>query len=589
MGAFFLYKTGDELELKEAGRIFTRKGFDQPAEFELGSWSLWLFRKQTLRGPNYFSEDQWAVFCCGTVAYYGLGYEDSMKRTLRDFREKRLELKEFIGNFCILLWDGKRLFLLTDQFNIQHVFFNAEKTCISTSFLAVLSASPKALKLNQLAVCEKLSTGYIVSPDTLVEGIYKLDDANKAEFNSNRDEIEFITHPNSPAIQLHRDGIEDSISCVTATLEKHFQGVDALHSAFSGELGLSSGYDSRLVLACSKFLSLPLSIHTHATAGVHDIEAGKVKNIADGMGLPLVKVVTRGMEEQPKEQIENILRDGLYFFDGRCSHNMGAFSETYSRGYKLRVLGAHGLSWSGLGGEIYRNYYLTNRASVNLRRWMDDRVYYRFSKEAIANQELYEEMHQRKVRKMSQRIGSHFLNSRVSFLDLRRYYSEIRMPECDGVNNNAHNQIAFFHTPFFDPKIVYEGINATPYIGCDGLYQAKLITRLNPALAAYQSHYGHPFDYVPTSYLVKCWVKGKMPDTLRYARAKMVSRRRSKGFLPGFINFINNTPVLMEIKTILSESVLKGSFEKAMIDYAQRPTTLFIGSFLREFQTNIKW
>jgi hypothetical protein len=455
--------------------------------------------------------------------------------------------------------------------------------------LAVLAASPHPLSLNRLAICEKLSTGYIVSPDTMVEGIFQLDDKTGLGHNQSHTNVHFLAHPDQRSIRLHKKGVEDSIFRQISVLKKHFLGVNTLHTEYSGELGLSSGYDSRLVLACNKFLSLPFSIHTHATVGVHDAELAKVRKIANDKSLPLREVKSRRMEEQPKKRIENILKDSLFFFDGRCSHNMGAFSETYTREYKLSVLGNHRLSWSGLGGEIFRNYYFTWRQKIDLRSWMDNKVYYIFSKDAVGDIDLYEEMHRRKVRKMSMRIGDSFLKHKVRFLDLRRYYSEIRMPDCDGNNNNAHNQIAFFHTPFFDPFIIYEGINATPYIGCDGSYQAELIKRLDPKLSTYSSHYDHSFDNVPARYIIKCWTKGKIPDSLLFLRARTIQKKRSRVFIPRFMSFVNSNPVLKEIKSILCDSVVKGRFEDAMINYAQRPTTLFVGSFLQEFQNKLKF
>jgi len=590
MGAFFLHKKHSNLLLEETGKIFIRKGFSEPKTIALGDWVLWIYRKQALDVDNlYIAKDGLSVFCCGTVVYRRLGYRDSLRRVLDDFREKRLDQNELLGNFCLLFWDGRNIAILTDRLNVQHLFFNESRTCLSSSFLAVLAASPNPLPLNRLAVYEKLATGYIISPDTLVEGIYQLDDENGRKLGQGNPQLSFINHLERPPVRMHDNGLEDSLERQMDVLEKHFRSVDAIHTECSGELGLSSGYDSRLVLSCGKFLSEPLSIHTHATIGVHDAEATVARKITSDMNMALKEVTTHKMTEQTKEAVEKILEDGLYFFDGRCAHDMGAFSETYTRAYKLKVLGNHKFSWSGLGGEIFRNCYLTWRQSVILRNWMAAHIYYPFSNDAIGDKEISEEVHHRKIQKISRRLGDHFLKPQVSFVDLRRYYSEIRMPDCNAINNNAHNQIAFFHTPFFDSSIVYEGIDATPFIGCDGTYQAALIKRLNPKLASYPSHYGHPFDNVPLKYILKCWVRGKLPDTLLHKRARIISRQRGLAFAPKFMAFMDANPILSEIRYILGETVLKGRFEDAMLDYAQRPTTIFVGSFLREFQHKMKW
>ena len=69
--------------------------------------------------------------------------------------------------------------MLIDRLNVQHVFFNENHSCVSSSFLAVLVASPHPFRLNRLAAYEKLTTGYIISPDTLVEGIQQVNSDQK--------------------------------------------------------------------------------------------------------------------------------------------------------------------------------------------------------------------------------------------------------------------------------------------------------------------------------------------------------------------------------------------------------------------------
>jgi len=589
MGAFFLHKPNSNLLLSDARTIFKRKGFSEPKQFSLGDWTLWTYRKQLVNENNYFiSEDGMAVFSCGTVVYKGLSYKSTLKCLIEDFRDKRIEQDELIGNFCLIFWDTKQISVLTDRLNIQKIFFNENRSCISSSFLSVLAASPIPLPLNKLAVYEKLSTGYIISPDTMVSGIYQLEKKTVKTFNKNNKSIQFIRHSDYTGNCLHNKGMDDSISRQITVLEKHFKKIEALNTEFLGELGLSSGYDSRLVLGCNKYLSRPFSIHTHSTGRIHDTELKIVQKIAQSKNLSVTIVNSQKLEDKNKQQINDILIDGLYFFDGRCSHNMGAFSETYTRKYKINVLGKNRLSWNGLGGEIYRNYYFTGFQKVNLRHWMNNHVYPPFASEVVGDKNWFEAMHQYRVKKIGEKIGDFTSNRKVKFIDLRKYYSKVRMPECDGNNNNAHNQLAFYHTPFFDPTIIREGINATPYIGYDGNYQAKLIEKIDSELASFQSHYGHSFSKFHMNYRLKYWTKSKIPNKIHHLRARYIDKSKSGSFIPGFMEFIGANPMLLEIKKILSDSILQDRFEMAMIDYAQRPTTMFVGSFLLEFQNKLK-
>lgn len=588
MGAFFLYRNDSPPPLQEVGDLFSRKGFSQPAVYRYGNWELWLYEKMLVPVSNALTQDDgMAVMSCGTVVYRGLGYRDSMSHLLNDFRSGHLDQNELLGSFCLIFWNGRALSVLLDRSRTFHVFDNEARTCLSSSFLAVLTASPVRLPINKMALCEKLATGYIVGPDTLIEGIRQVDGAIGATYRQTENGLHFMPVLNRPDFVLHHNGISDSIERQVSALQQHFLAMNALHMESQSELGMSSGYDSRLVLSCSRYLSNPMDLHTHGTHGIHDAEAAIVKRIATNRSLKLKQVLTRKMEDHNAEDIASILDDGLLFYDGRCSHNMGAFSEVYTRAYKSRVMQSNRLGWNGLGGEMYRNYYFTANSSVNLRAWMDCNVYYPFAPEAVANPDLYEAMHRRKMKKLEYRLGTP-PSSRIDFLWLRRYYSEVRMPDCDAVNNDANNQLSFFHTPFMDSVLVSEAMSATPYIGCNGNYQAGLIRRIDPGLAAFPTHYGHSLDKIPLRVNLHSWVKCHMPESALLARRRGIGNRNAKISIPLFHAFMARVPVLGLIRDCLGTFLMKGGFDTAMIYYAQRPTTLFVGSFLRAFQHKIK-
>lgn len=587
MGAFLLFKQREDFDLSAAGNVFSKKGFPAPQELTFGSWNLWLYHKLLFdEGHNIYSDSGWSVSACGTVVYRGLGYRESLHRLLSDFRAANIDQEELLGSFCLLFWDGKTVSVLMDQSRTFHVFSNDAHTCISSSFLAVLEASPTPLPLNRLAVCEKMSTGYIVSPDTLVEGIQQVDGDVAETFSSPKLGIQFLPVSARPPVAFHDQGIDDSIARQISRLETHFRAMDALHAESHGDLGISSGYDSRLVLACRHFLSQPMALYTHGTKGVHDREAGIAKQIAKHCGFGLNQVATKRMENHSAENVAAILDDALYFQDGRCA-NMGAFSEVHTRSYKMRVIGKHHLGWNGLGGEMYRNYYFAANRSVNLRRWLDRHVYYPFASEAWGCSEEYEEMHRRKVAKLFHRLGEP-VHEMVDFLWLRRYYSEIRMPDCNAVKNDAHNQVAFFHTPFMDATLVAEAINASPYIGCNGAYQARLIRTLDAGLAAIPSHYGHALDRIPLRPRLQAWVKCNLSEDIQRRRRQNILRQSATHVVPDYLAFSRRVPILNEIHDILCSTVLSGPLDAALIHYAQRPTALFIGSFLHAFQHKLR-
>jgi hypothetical protein len=588
MGAFFLYHNDAELCLDEVSQLFEKKGFRAPRRFLFGSWNLWLYRKILAHSDNYLRDDQGsAIASCGTVVYRGLGYRDSLKRLLSDFRTGNLDQEQLLGSFCLVFWDGEIVSILMDRSGTFHVFANDVHTCLSSSFLGLLTASPSPLPLNRLALCEKMATGYIVSPDTLVEGIEQLDSDVAATFSYSSSGLQVLSVCARPPIELHNKGLRESIACQISRLQIHFKAMDALHREAHGDLGLSSGYDSRLLVACAKYLSTPIDLYTHGTQGVHEFEASIARQIATNRNQKLHQISTRRIEDLSADDTETLLNDALYFQDGRCA-NMGAFSEVHTKSYRLNVAGNNYLSWNGLGGEMYRNFYFSANRNVTLRHWMNRHVYYPFAPDAWGCRDDYESMHRRIIAKVSRRLGTD-VSSQVSFLWLRRYYSEVRMPDCSAIKNDAHNQLSCFHTPFMDATLVAEALNATPYIGYAGSYQARLIQHIAPALAKLQTHYGHPLDHIPYKYRCTAFIRSLVPNYIHYIKMRRKLRRAETSFLTSYYGFSSQVRMLGEIHDVLSDVVFRGRFKDAMIHYAQRPTAIFVGSFLREFHHKIRF
>lgn len=583
MGAFFLYREGTKLNLDGVEQVFTRKGFGESHCFRLGTHVLWLYQKQRVEVENYFAGGQEnGTYVVGTVVYKGLGYAESISALHHDFHAQCLAYDRLLGNFCILFYHDHSITILTDKLGVQHIFFDDNVTRISSSFLALLNSATLPWTINEYAFYEKISTGYVVGPDTLISGITQLTSEHCGRRIS---DISFLAYPQSRRAKTpcHK-GIEACVKQQVSVLNAYFDEISALCRKNQPDVGLSSGYDSRLVFAAAQRLEVPVSVHTHGTEGVHDREREIVVRIAALRGAECRVYVTRQMEQQAEEDLQKIIVDGLYYFDGRNSHNMGAFSEVYTRNYKLKSLGESTLTLNGLGGEIYRNYYQTTRQRFNFKEWMKNHVYYFLAQQVIPDATVRTTMHQLIMEKMTRRLDIDF-SGNIDQLAMKRYYSEIRMPDCDGINHNAHNQVAFYLTPFIESCLIEEAYRAIPYIGFSGTFQAAMIADLDQQLAAMPSHYGFPLTAEPVSYRLKCLIKGLLPDRLWNTKRQFEIKYWSLG-MPLFEarwEMHDRSAVLQEIFVALHDYFPDLDWRASLRDYAQGPTVIFIGSFLREF------
>jgi hypothetical protein len=590
MGAFFLYRRDANLSLEEAQAVFLKKGLGTPYRFELGEWSLLLFRKMLVDVENSATRaDGKRVFCCGTVSYQGLGYRDSLERLLSDFLDKRLAQERALGNFCLLFWDGRAISLLTDRQNAQHVFMNDERTCLSSSFLAVLAARRAPSRLNRMALLEKLSSGYIVSPDTLVEGIYQLNEDLLASL-ARTSGIQAIAHPPVPdESEVHRRGFADSVRSQTTVLSEYFRNVRALARESSAELGLSSGFDSRLLFALSQSFEKPIPLHCHHTVNVHESELAIARTLASVGGSTLTVFPTTRLEEQDEESRRQAIFDCLYFFDARCIHDMGSFSETYTAWYRKKVLCQNRLSFHGLGGEIYRNASNTPTGYIGWNDWCDLTVFYPFAREACGSERAFCDMRAFRNAKISKRLGVD-LSGSVDYHTERRYYGRVRMPDNASNVSNAYNQVAFLLMPYIEADVVSEALKASRYIGAGGAYEAAMIRELSPSIAAVDSQYGYPFSHIPLKCAFRDRLVAGIPLSVRHGR--MRKRLLTPSLNPNVVRQRQvrlNSPVIREIESVLRDLVPGADWDSAFCPGTQEALAISVGSFIKEFHHKLRF
>lgn len=591
MGAFLIFPIHrTELELPAVERLFARRGFAAPSKFTQGGVALWLWPKQKHGGLRFCVENGLCkAFTVGTLVYRGQGSSGSLRLLSEDWRRGMIAWKELVGSFCAGFWQDGKWSLLTDQLECQAVFVDQRSQVASSSFLGLLTALPGKNPLNRLAFAEKIATGYIVGPDTLVEGIRKVTGPVQPECKDGA--WAFIPKPRRDPSAAGLDRYREAcLRRQISTLETYLSGIRALANESPPVLGLSTGYDSRLLFALACRTGFPLAVQTHATAGVHDFDQSIITNLAATKGRRLVIVPTRQIQDLPEEEFASVLTDCVDFFDGRCSYDMGTFSEVYTRHYSVASLGDFALRLNGLGGEIYRNYYFDSPGDVDFRRWLHRHVYYPTARKVIADREIWEEMHRNKVAKMSATLGLD-LTAPASSLVRKRYYCEIRMPECDATNNNAHNQVAYYLTPFIEWLTVQIGYQAVPFIGYSGQFQAALIEMADPNIASAPSHYGFKLPREPLRHRLKSWLKCTLPDSFWTARRDLQIRSGAYGqiYLEQYRLMRRGHPSLAEVESALQEHFPRWCWDDAQRHYAHGPTVIFMGTWLRDYNSKIKF
>lgn len=599
MGAIFIYKKGERLDINNALSIFSKKGCERFNKFNVGNWVVYFFNKQLLtEGEILRDKDGNIIFSVGTWVYkHSSNISQNLKTFLEDYKEGSVKCKDLIGQYLIIIIEHNKVVILTDPLYSQHIYTNYQNTVFSTSFLAVLSSLPYRTNLNELAFYEKITTGFIVAPDTLVEDIYLISTNWKWKHKPKQIEI------NSPCykerVMLQGDiphcgkNFLECVNNVAWELKNYFGKFITFANHYNTDIGVSGGFDSRLILSLFTQTSDKLpSIHTHLTKGVHEKEYLSVKKLTELLGTELKVIETEKIYEKTDDEIYSILEDGLYYYDGRNGYDTGGFSEVYTRLYWLKIFNNSLFSISGFGGELFRNdHCIDPKKQFDYDLWSKRYMYYMFNELTIKNKKKFKEMHAH----LKSKIES-ILNlppqAKLDFYTSRRYFSEIRMPFSDIVNMHAHNQLAFILAPFMDPKIIRLGYSATEFMGIDGEFEAELIKKVSPKLANIISPYGFTFANIPKSHIVHCKIKSFIPLRLLLLRQLFKGKLGfyGKDYRNEFEKLENRSRIISNIIKFL-KSNFGGDFnwEYAIMDRSyQQANVVYVGYLLVKFSDKIK-
>jgi hypothetical protein len=585
MGAFFLFEKNTDFNQESVRRVFEKKGFDSPVEYELGSFALWLYEKQVASLKNACGSSSGAkLFAVGTPIYQGFPYKDGLKKLLYDYENDGIDFSNLFGNYCLIFSSKGKIQFLLDPLHVLHIFTDNTLSRFSSSFLAVLASFNETVSLNRNAFYEKLTTGYIVGSETLVSEIQRV--TTNLELEVKTPTLSFLRSPIYPLkpVSLYCDDFEQSVQRQVAALRSFVANIKPFVMEHGCDLGISGGYDSRLLMLLAVEAGLPLSLHTHHTKGVHDKELEIVERIASHKQLTLRVRKTLPIERHCEEDLFRILEDGLYYYDARNGDNTGAISETYTRRYKKETLGQNGVRLNGEGGEIFRNYYFTSRNRIDFPQWMIHHICYPFSEWAFKDKDIFRISLKRNLEKMEKELDAE-LFGKVSLMTVRRYYAELRLPQCEGINHSADNQICFFITPFIEPSIIKKSYEALPFIGIGGRFQSAMISYIDKTTADIQSHYGFPISKESTSHRLKCLLRGYIPD--RFWNARQNYRIRFSGLGKSVAadqqRFSANHKIIREIEEALFVFFPEIEKRYCFRNPDMRKTALYMGSFLREF------
>jgi len=530
MGGFLLLHTapGEDRAATQAAALgaFARMGLAAPRLIRDKNYILALFPKRQANEPvlEQFGNGDF-VFACGTLIYDNLVGNAAAVAFYRDYGRTPAPRDKAMGHYAVILRKDGRTEVVPDSFGGYHVFCDEGKRIASSSFLAVAAALDR-VTLGTQSACEYVFNGVVSGNATLFDEII-LTPVNAA-ISVREQGLEVLHHPPPIPTAVSTRPFEATVERSLELLDRYFAAVSA---CFGDRVrcALSGGYDSRLILAMLRRHGVRPKVYVYGQCRDKDVTISRA--IAEREGFALEVVDKEKQRAVGPEEFRAVAHDNFLSCDGYSWD--GIFDNGAERRQRARRVSGNALVLNGGGGEIWRNFFFLLNRSYRPREilWC---FYSRFDPETCTvafNEEAYFRGLEDKLAALIGEQRSLLPRPLVEWL-----YHNFRCRAWDGRANSVNNTYGHVALPFLERPLT-EHASTIP-IGWKnhGAYEAELIRRADPRLAAYPSVYGHDFRGPPPlfrrlsdygTYLRPPWLRrfvyrarhrsraGEWPDYLR--------------------------------------------------------------------------
>lgn len=463
--------------------------------------------------------------------------------------------------------------IATDPGRLYAVFGDRDAGILSSSLRAVLTASGRRYRINREALCEQLVIGAVAGRETVFEGIERLD--GWGVFSTNGIKVSLFLADS--AADEPPPSFRNAGACVDFQLEilrTHFREIAEFGPDRPVSIGLSGGYDSRLMLLLALDAGIPIRPFTF-TSPHHRTESAIAGELARRAGLDLRQIPLRSMDELDDASLEANIDDAILYFDGRTNETMGTFGDVHTARTQRKCLGGSALNLNGLGGELYRNRERLPRYGFSFRDWLWQYVIGPKGRDAFLSGRARVTFEDRLASKYGEILGVGKL-SRLDRRLARRWYRDIWLPDFAGPRLSAENRVGPTLMPFAHGRVSAAALAATPFIGPHGGFQAALIRRLDENIAAVPSSYGPGFGRRSLNRGLLDLAMAAVPLQARLVRHRMLGRLRGTG--PSASGGLRER--FGEPLRLLEMMKLPLNIDFLLQDQVSRDRTLYVAEFL---------
>jgi len=538
MGAFFIFHKESDISESSVLKFYLKKGLNDPFIFEIGNYKLFLFRKKILQLKNYYQKGDYYIFSCGSLFYKGLSYRESLQHLLQDFIKRDVDPQSLYGNYVLFFYNSisKKIYFSIDPAFIKDVYFDPINKIISTDFLAILEASSVQKNLNILAIFENLITGNLIPPDTYVNGIQRLDRINIFDIESHFPGLKVKLFFPEIVNKIH--SYREAINHANKMLSNYFKSAKNIADEFGAHIGLTGGFDSRLLLmhAKRKFSKLL----TNSFWRPNSIEYINAKSLATFAGISFYSFENDRFNCPP---LQEMLEQSYYFFDGQIRSENYWDEEFNLAEYTIRLSCEHFVGFHGSGGEQYRNFDRLIK-KLSLSEFIKYDLLLKKFGNVFKDKKLFYALYKNLEQKLKRLID--FPDNKIGLLELKKYQNEIWNTANRTKRVNVLNQLQFYFSPFTEYQISHSAYAYVPFLGNSLSFQIDMMRSFDPELSSVITNYGfsildgEPFYFKLIPYIVNLLPKPFLAFFFQKIKNNNVKKTITINFQSNFMNQIKS-------------------------------------------------
>lgn len=484
MELFFLLRKGNNypLELLQGIR---KEFFDNDFLISEGEhYTLFVNKKTLASGCSHYCNDDGSVSGTGTFIYKMQDPDESLRLLLEDYICGRFDSASLLGHYYIFLMVQSGIKILTDATFLVKAYHDKEGSYLTSSFL-LAARLQRRLTLNRAAATENLLTGGLIGSETPVNEINCL---TKADFKIFSD-IDFVI-PRAVATERESGSEADAVRSQSALLDRYFRSCSKLATMKGADIGLTGGFDSRLVLAYAGKHFGDLQVHSHRRPAESE-EWRIARMIAEGEKIPFVSPAITPLAEMDESMLQRVIASSFLFNDGAITLHCNWMEEYNTLEYRRMILGEKQFGLNGIGGEQYRNQDRIYVKPWLFSQWLKYSYLRKVSGRAVMNKETEQEILQRTGNKICDMLG---LPHGIKWMDrllLKRIQNEVLIPAYRGAKTDAENRHSWHLSPFADFHLSQPAYRLAGFLRDSKKFEADLIRMASPSLAAYPTDYGY--------------------------------------------------------------------------------------------------